>query len=87
MELRQVGKYTILEKIGAGAMGEVFRAHDPVLGRDVAIKVVLGGLSDDEKARKSFQDEARAAAQLNHPNAVQIYDVVYAEGRPWIVME
>ena len=74
MELTQVGKYAIIGKIGAGAMGEVFRAHDPVLGRDVAIKVVLGKLSEDEGARQRFQREARAAAQLNHPNIITVYD-------------
>jgi hypothetical protein len=87
MELRQVGKYTIVEKIGAGAMGEVFRAHDPVLGRDVAIKVVLGRLSDDEKARKRFQDEARAAAQLNHPNIITVYDFGDERGMAYMAME
>ncbi len=87
MELRQVGKYTIVEKIGAGAMGEVFRAHDPVLGRDVAIKVVLGRLSDDEKARKRFQEEARAAAQLNHPNIITVYDFGEERGMAYMAME
>ena len=87
MELRQVGKYTIVEKIGAGAMGEVFRAHDPVLGRDVAIKVVLGQLSDDEKARKRFQEEARAAAQLNHPNIITVYDFGEERGMAYMAME
>ena len=87
MELRQVGKYTIVEKIGAGAMGEVFRAHDAVLGRDVAIKVVLGRLSDDEKARKRFQDEARAAAQLNHPNIITVYDFGEERGMAYMAME
>ena len=74
MELSQVGKYKIIDKIGQGAMGEVFRAHDPVLGRDVAIKVVTGKLSDDEGARQRFQREAQAAAQLNHPNIITVYD-------------
>jgi hypothetical protein len=87
MELRQVGKYTIVEKIGAGAMGEVFRAHDPVLGRDVAIKVVLGRLSDDEKARRRFQEEARAAAQLNHPNIITVYDFGEERGMAYMAME
>jgi hypothetical protein len=87
MELSQVGKYTIVEKIGAGAMGEVFRAHDPVLGRDVAIKVVLGKLSEDERARKRFLDEARAAAQLNHPNIITIYDFGEERGMAYMAME
>jgi hypothetical protein len=87
MEFKQVGKYTIVEKIGAGAMGEVFRAHDPVLGRDVAIKVVLGKLSEDERARKRFLDEARAAAQLNHPNIITVYDFGEERGMAYMAME
>ena len=87
MELRQVGKYTIVEKIGAGAMGEVFRAHDPVLGRDVAIKVVLGKLSEDETARERFLREAKAAAKLNHPNIITVYDFGDERGMAYMVME
>ncbi len=87
MELSQVGKYTIVEKIGAGAMGEVFRAHDPVLGRDVAIKVVLGKLSEDAGARERFQREARAAAQLNHPNIITVYDFGEERGMAYMAME
>ena len=87
MELRQVGKYKVVEKIGAGAMGEVFRAHDPVLGRDVAIKVVLGKLSEDETARERFLREAKAAANLNHPNIVTVYDFGEEGGMAYMVME
>ena len=87
MELRQVGKYKVVEKIGAGAMGEVFRAHDPVLGRDVAIKVVLGKLSEDETARERFLREATAAANLNHPNIVTVYDYGEEGGMAYMVME
>lgn len=87
MELSQVGKYTIAGKIGSGAMGEVFRAHDPVLGRDVAIKVVLGKLSEDEGARQRFQREARAAAQLNHPNIITVYDFGEEGGMAYMAME
>jgi predicted Ser/Thr protein kinase len=87
MELSKVGKYTIVEKIGAGAMGEVFRAHDPVLGRDVAIKIVLGKLSEDDKARDRFLREARAAAQLNHPNIITVYDFDEERGTAYMAME
>jgi len=87
MELSQVGKYAIIGKIGAGAMGEVFRAHDPVLGRDVAIKVVLGRLSEDERARERFLREARAAAQLNHPNIITVYDFGEERGMAYMAME
>ena len=87
MQLRQVGKYNVLQKIGTGAMGEVYRAHDPVLGRDVAIKVVLSKLSDDQLARQRFAREARAAAQLNHPNITTVYDFGDAHGQAYMAME
>jgi len=87
MELSQVGRFEIVDKLGAGAMGEVFRAHDPVLGRDVAIKVVTGRLSADETARERFHREARAAAQLNHPNIVTIHDFGEEQGMAYMAME
>jgi tRNA A-37 threonylcarbamoyl transferase component Bud32 len=87
MELTQVGKYKIVEKLGQGAMGEVFRAHDPVLGRDVAIKTVAGKLSNDEAARQRFQREARSAAQLNHPNIITVYDFGEEQGTAYMAME
>ena len=87
MELTQVGKYKIIEKLGQGAMGEVFRAHDPVLGRDVAIKTVAGKLSTDEAARLRFQREARSAAQLNHPNIITVYDFGEEQGTAYMAME
>jgi serine/threonine protein kinase len=87
MDFRQVGKYAVVEKIGAGAMGEVFRAHDPVLDRDVAIKVVLGKLSEDEKARERFLHEAQAAAHLNHPNIITLFDFGEESGTAYMVME
>jgi serine/threonine-protein kinase len=87
MELRQVGKYKIVQKLGHGAMGEVFRAHDPVLGRDVAIKVVTARLSRDERARERFHHEARAAAQLNHPNIITVYDFGEEQGMAYMAME
>ena len=87
MEFRQVGRFEIVEKLGAGAMGEVFRAHDPVLGRDLAIKVVTGGLSEDESARERFHREARAAAQLNHPNIITVHDFGEEQGMAYMAME
>ena len=87
MELSQVGKFKIVDKLGAGAMGEVFRAHDPVLGRDVAIKVVAGKLSDDPRARERFQREAQSAAQLNHPNIITVYDFGEEQGMAYMAME
>ena len=86
MRVEQLGKYKIVDKLGQGAMGEVFRAHDPVLGRDVAIKVTAGKLSGDEASRQRFLREARAAAQLTHPNIVTVYDYG-EEPATYIVME
>jgi serine/threonine protein kinase len=87
MELEQIGKYKIVGKIGKGAMGEVFRAHDPVLDRDVAIKVVSGKLAEDEGARKRFVREAKAAAQLNHPSIITVHDFGEEQGMAFIAME
>jgi len=87
MELSQVGRFRILGKIGQGAMGEVFRAHDPVLGRDVAIKVVKGQLSEDEEARQRFLREAQSAARLNHPNVVTIHDFGEEQSVAYMAME
>ncbi len=82
-----VGHYRILEKIGAGGMGEVFRAHDERLGRDVALKLVRPASSDNPDHLRRFEQEARAAAALNHPNIVAVYDVGVANGIPYIVSE
>ena len=72
---------------GAGGMGEVYRAHDPRLGRDVAIKVVLtDGAPAPERLRR-FEDEARAVAALSHPNVLTVHDVGTCEGRPYLVLE
>ena len=87
MELSQVGKFKIVGKLGQGAMGEVFRALDPVLGREVAIKVVAGKLSDDERARERFLREAQSAAQLNHPNIITVYDFGEEQGVAYMAME
>ena len=87
MELAQVGKFKIVGKLGHGAMGEVFRALDPVLGREVAIKVVTGKLSEDEGARVRFLREAQAAATLNHPNIVTVYDFGEEQGQAFMAME
>src|ERR1700730_11209363 len=70
-----LGHYRILEKIGAGGMGEVYRAHDVDLGRDVALKVLPAQLVADDSARKLLIREARTASALNHPNICTIHDV------------
>jgi len=82
-----IGHYRVLEKIGSGAMGEVFRARDERLGRDVALKLIRPASSANPDHLRRFELEARAAAALNHPNIVAIYDVGFNEGSPYIVCE
>ena len=82
----QVGRYEIQRRLGRGGMGTVYVAHDPVLGRMVAIKVFAGDL-DMPDARERFSREARAAAALNHPHIVTVYDFGEFESQPYIVME
>ena len=84
----KIGKYQILERIGRGGMGYVYRAHDPVLKRDVAIKTMLKGLSEDEELRTRFLREAQSAGGLRHPNIVTIYDLGEDDQNvPYIAME
>jgi eukaryotic-like serine/threonine-protein kinase len=82
-----VGHYRVIESIGAGGMGEVFRAHDERLGRDVALKLIRPASSDNPDHLRRFELEARAAAALNHPNIVAIYDVGLEGDTPYIVSE
>jgi len=82
-----LGHYHLLERIGAGGMGEVFRAHDEHLDREVAIKVLPPGTLGDESARKRFGKEALALSKLNHPNICTIHDIDTADGQPFIAME
>jgi tetratricopeptide (TPR) repeat protein len=82
-----LGRYQILEKIGAGGMGEVFRAHDQHLDRDVAIKLLPRGTLGDETARKRFHKEALALSKLNHPNVATIHDFDTQQGVDFLVME
>ena len=88
MNLDRIGKYRIVERIGQGAMGEVFKAHDPLLNRFVAIKTISPTLASDPEFRQRFQREAQSAAQLNHPNIVTIYDFGNDEaGLTYMAME
>jgi TolB-like protein/Flp pilus assembly protein TadD len=79
--------FQILDRIGAGGMGEVYRATDTKLGRDVALKVLPAQLADDAERLARFQREARAVAALNHPHVVTIYSVDVAEGVHFLTME
>src|SRR5579863_76901 len=82
-----LGHYRVLEKIGSGGMGEVYRASDQRLQRDVALKVLKPALTHDQDRLRRFEQEARAAAALSHPNIVAIYDIGLHEGQPYIVSE
>ena len=68
-------RYEILQTIGEGGMANVYLAKDPILNRNVAIKVLRGDLANDEKFVRRFQREALSASSLNHPNIVEMYDV------------
>jgi dienelactone hydrolase len=83
----RVGSYTILQRIGAGGMGEVWRARDERLGRDVAIKFLLPHPSGRAERVRAFEGEARAAGTLNHPNVLTVYDVGEHAGAPFLVSE
>ena len=84
---RTLGHYLILEKIGEGGMGEVYRAHDEHLESDVAIKVLPPGSVSNESARRRFHTEARALARLNHPNIAVVHDYDTQQGVDYLVME
>jgi eukaryotic-like serine/threonine-protein kinase len=83
----RLGPYEILTRIGAGGMGEVYRARDTRLGREVAIKVLPAEFSEDPERLKRFEQEARAASALNHPNIVSVHDVGREGATSYIAME
>src|SRR5207253_4363189 len=82
-----LGHYRILEQIGAGGMGVVYRAHDEQLDRDVALKVLPAGMLADQDARRRFRREALALARLNHPNIGAVYEFGSQDGVDFLVME
>jgi serine/threonine-protein kinase len=83
----RLGPYEILAPIGAGGMGEVFRARDTRLGRDVAVKVLPAAFASDPERLRRFEQEARATAALNHPNILAIFDIGTHDGQAYIVEE
>ena len=82
-----LGPYRIESKLGAGGMGEVYRARDPRLDREVAIKVLPADRVADADRRRRFVTEAKAASALNHPHIVTIYEFASADGIDFLVME
>jgi serine/threonine protein kinase len=83
----RLGPYEIVSPLGAGGMGEVYRAKDPRLGRDVAVKVLPASFSNDPDRLRRFEQEARAAGILNHPNITAVYDIGSHDGAPYVVTE
>src|SRR5947209_14493199 len=84
---QRLGHYDIIEKLGEGGMGVVYKAHDAVLNRTVAIKILPAGKAADEAKWQRFLQEAQALSALNHPNIVTIYDMVRDGGTDFLVME
>jgi serine/threonine-protein kinase len=84
----KIGKYEIVKPLGKGAMGMVYLAHDSLLERDVALKVMVAGIADDPELKMRFEREAKAVAKMTHPNVVMVFDLGYhTDGSPYIAME
>ena len=83
----KLGPYEVQEPLGAGGMGEVYRARDTRLGRDVAVKVLPAHLSSDTELRQRLEREAKAISSLNHPHICTLHDVGSQDGVDYIVME
>ena len=84
---RTILQYQFLEKLGAGGMGEIYKAQDTRLNRFVAIKVLTSAATGDPERRRRFIQEAQAASALNHPNIITIHDIVCEGGTEFMVME
>src|SRR6185436_5787702 len=83
-----IGKYNIVKPLGKGAMGMVYLAHDTVLERDVALKVMVAQIADDPELKQRFEREAKAVARMTHPNVVNVFDLgSHSDGAPFIAME
>ena len=83
----KIGPYEVVAPLGAGGMGEVYRARDPRIGRDVAVKVLPTAFSQDPERLRRFEQEARSAGKINHPNILAIYDIGTHDGAPYLVSE
>jgi tRNA A-37 threonylcarbamoyl transferase component Bud32 len=83
-----IGKYNIVKPLGKGAMGMVYLAHDTILERDVALKVMVANIADDPELNERFKREAKAVARMTHPNVVNVFDLgSHTDGSPYIAME
>ncbi|MCL4821044.1 MAG: protein kinase [Vicinamibacteria bacterium] len=84
----RIGKYEIAKPLGKGAMGMVYLAHDTMLERDVALKVMVASIADDDELKRRFEREAKAVAKMTHPNVVMVFDLGYhTDGSPYLAME
>src|SRR6202046_1298766 len=83
----KLGPYEIVAPLGAGGMGEVYRARDLRLGRDVALKVLPASFAADAERLRRFEQEARAVAALSHPNILAVHDIGQHDGTPFLVSE
>ncbi|MGB2887843.1 MAG: serine/threonine-protein kinase [Candidatus Acidiferrales bacterium] len=87
LNLTKLGKYELIRELGRGAMGVVFQARDPLIGRLVALKTITAGVAENPDLRERFYREAQAAGNMQHPNVVTIYDLGEADAIPYIAME
>ena len=85
--MQNIGRYELVEKLGQGGMGAVFRARDTLLERTVAVKVISATIDQNDELRERFFREARAAGQLSHKNIITIHDLGEHEGQPYLAME